>query len=211
MEQPPGGGDSPGSTQESRGTRAAAETLVLLRLIISLWFVAVVGGVLLLERRAATPGLSAAPARWPAGTRLVRETNRATLLLFAHAKCVCTAATITELARILDGTPARPAVTVVIAGGDDTSWVAESARERGWRVHVDELAAETERFGAATSGFVELFAPDGARLFGGGVTVARGHAGVSAGGNALEAALTRGSIATMRVFGCELGGSGGGS
>src|SRR5215469_11881826 len=41
------------------------------------------------------------PARWPAGSKIEREHDRATLVMFAHPRCPCTRASIGELALLM--------------------------------------------------------------------------------------------------------------
>ena len=76
----------------------------------------------------------------------------------------------------------------------------------GARVVTDRGGVEAALFGAATSGTVLWFDAAGRRLYGGGVTIARGHEGRSEGGAALVR-LLRGEIppiASLPPFGCRL-------
>jgi hypothetical protein len=73
-------------------------------------------------------------------------------------------------------------------------------------VRADEAGLEAALFGATTSGHALLFAPDGRLLFSGGLTSARGHAGPSAGGDALAMILRHQlpAVTETPVFGCPL-------
>ena len=70
----------------------------------------------------------------------------------------------------------------------------------------DDDGREAIRFGVATSGQTMLYDAEGALLFSGGITGARGHAGDNAGRTALVALLNH--LETDRtgtqVFGCSL-------
>jgi hypothetical protein len=76
----------------------------------------------------------------------------------------------------------------------------------GARVCADEDGVEARRFGATTSGHVLLYRPDGGRLFSGGITNARGHAGASAGTRAILSLLDSGTAEQTEtpVYGCPL-------
>jgi hypothetical protein len=48
------------------------------------------------------PGQEAtAPARWPAGSTLVRASGRSTLLMLVHSRCPCSRASLEELDRVM--------------------------------------------------------------------------------------------------------------
>jgi hypothetical protein len=91
-------------------------------------------------------------------------------------------------------------------GWEHTDLWASAAAIPGVRVMSDEDGAEARLFGALVSGSTLLYAPDGRRLFSGGVTPARGHAGDNAGLDALASFLTRdgSGIPHTPVFGCLL-------
>ena len=64
------------------------------------------------------------------------------------------------------------------------------------------------RYGAATSGYAVLYAPDGRLAFAGGITAGRGHEGDNAGEDAILDAINSGPAGgcptRMPVFGCAL-------
>jgi hypothetical protein len=70
----------------------------------------------------------------------------------------------------------------------------------------DEDGFEAKRFGAKTSGQVVLYAPKGALLFSGGITVSRGHQGSNPGLESLITCLTQSNPdrTPWPVFGCLL-------
>src|SRR5712671_3847970 len=67
------------------------------------WFLAVVAGFLALWMYKMRPGSegATAPRSWPVQSSIRTSAGRATLVLFAHPRCACTRATISELARLM--------------------------------------------------------------------------------------------------------------
>lgn len=181
-----------------------------------LWGGAVVVGFALLGRYEGTPGLSARVSdHWPAGAPFALDPSRHTLLLFAHPKCPCTRATLEELDRIVARSSDRLRVFVWFccdpSKGQDAAWAKTDTWERvaripGVTVGLDVGGATARLFGAATSGDVFLFAPDGRCEFEGGITSARGHAGDNAGEDAIvaRAAGETSDVEHTPVFGCGL-------
>lgn len=190
--------------------RLAPSALTLCTL---LWGAGVVIGSLLLWNHAMAPGLSAAaPATWPAGSQLPRQSGRATLVMFAHPKCPCTRASLRELERLLThGAGSLDAVvTFALPPGTEPAW----ARTDSWQtaaaipavqVVLDRNGIEADRFRATTSGEALLYDASGRLAFQGGITAARGHEGDSAGHEAILT-LTAGRAAPCRqpTFGCPL-------
>jgi hypothetical protein len=182
--------------------------------IVALWAIAVAAGMGMLWRYKNTPGEGAsAPVLWPTGTGFVRARDRMTLVLFAHPRCTCTRATLTELAWLIDHN--RAAVSVQVAfmqpPGVDEDWVQSDTYRRVGEMHgvarvIDHGGAEARRFGAATSGQALLYDASGRLLFSGGLTGSRGHPGDNL-GRARVAALLRNERPDRpgsSVFGCEL-------
>ena len=161
-----------------------------------------------------TPGEPGSPPRrWPAGSRLERLPGRATLLLLAHPQCPCSRATVAELSDLVGQVGARATVHVLMYkprefpdGWERTDLWTSAARIPGVSVHADEDGQEASRFGAATSGHAILYDAEGRLQFSGGITVARGHRGRSAGFHRIVA-LANGwhaDAATSPVFGCAM-------
>jgi hypothetical protein len=132
-------------------------------------------------------------------------------VLFAHPKCPCTHASVTELARMLarlhDQVEARVAVVrpaAVPADWDDTELVARALAIPGATVSRDEGGVEAARFGVKASGHVVVYDRNGRRLFSGGITSSRGHEGESFGIQRIHSLLTTGVAdrADAPVFGC---------
>jgi hypothetical protein len=177
------------------------------------WVAAVSFGMSRLLEYESTPGDSGlSPRRWPAGSRLRRDPLRPTLVLFAHPRCPCTRASLAELLQIITRCQGRVAAHVLFVtpegvppGWERTDLWRTAAAIPGVQVHRD-AGDEARRFGAATSGHVALYDPQGGLLFVGGITGSRGHEGENAGSQAVirlihgEPAIR----ATSFVFGCSL-------
>jgi hypothetical protein len=201
------------------GERAATSdgpgrTTFAFELTALLWLATVIGGAMLLNRHATTPGPQTdAPARWPVASRIGLSSSGATLLVFVHPHCPCTRATLGQLAEIM--ATCRDRVTAyalfVVPDGDDSNWAHNELWQTadaipGVHAVVDAKAVEAARFGAQTSGLTLLFNQQGACLFSGGITAARGHAGDNAGQESIVSSLSQGRPETCRAptFGCPL-------
>jgi hypothetical protein len=135
--------------------------------------------------------------------------------MFAHPKCPCTHASLDELAALMAESRGRVSARVCFfqpanSGADwrETSLWKEAAAISGVIVFPDEAGREAARFGVETSGDIVLYDPGGRLAFHGGITVARGRAGESA-GRAVLAGLLAGntpSRTTTPVYGCPLTG-----
>jgi hypothetical protein len=179
------------------------------------WLAAIAGGFAILWVYKSTPGAErgAPPVRWPAASAVARSAQRATLLLFAHPRCVCTRASMAELARLMARFHDRVDATVLFwtpreAPADWSSGDLWTSAERipGVSVLRDQDGREASRFSVATSGGVVLYDAGGRLLFKGGITPARGHEGDSFGQERIASLLTAGAAdrADAPVFGCAL-------
>jgi hypothetical protein len=179
------------------------------------WVLAVATGLVVLWDYDAGPAPAGhPPTRWPVASRLAQGNGRATLVMAAHPHCPCTRASIGELEALM--TQAAGLVdtyvlfykpTGVPEGWDRTDLWTRAAAVPGVRVVQDDAGVEAERFGALASGQVMLYSASGERLFSGGITASRGHAGDNAGRDAIVALLRHQSNtrALTPVFGCALG------
>ena len=177
------------------------------------WIAGVAFGLRILFQYENTPGrIGALPRAWPE-SRIVPATDRPTLVMLAHPRCPCTAASVGELAQIMARLQGKVAAYVLFvtpkdAGRDwdDTSLRHSAEAIPGVTVVFDIDGAEARRFGAETSGHTLLFAKDGKLLFSGGITASRGHAGDNAGESAIISLLSNQTPPRTRtlVFGCAL-------
>ena len=183
--------------------------------LAGLWLLAVAAGMLLVLRYKATPGAAATTSsRWPAASTLGRDPKRPTLVLAVHPRCVCTRATLAELARLVSKSGGALATTVLFLHPEGTSedWEKGDLWQRvgeipGARRVVDVGGREASLFGAKTSGQALLYDTHGRLLYAGGLTSARGHEGSSVGVTRILE-LVRGETPDGRwspVFGCSLG------
>ena len=185
-----------------------------LTIMLVLWACTAGAGLGYLVWYSNAPGTTGAPPRkWPIGSAMQPNGERSTLMMFIHPRCPCTRASLEELARIQARCTGLADVYAVFVRppGVPNGW----ERADNWRtaaaipeVHmvVDEDGAEARRFGATTSGHVQLYGAEGNLKFSGGITGARSHAGDNAGADAVQSWLRRG-IADHRetfVFGCPL-------
>jgi hypothetical protein len=187
---------------------------IRLTCLVVAWLVAVASGFIWLSTYQAAAGRPAlAPADWPAGSAILPENGRFTLILFAHPRCPCTRASLDGLSWVLARSQGKANAYVVFvqpAGAPDawerTSLRDEAAAVPGVRVLSDVRGSEAGLFGAATSGETVLYDAQGRLVFRGGLTAGRGHAGDSAGRRALVACLA-GAASERRdfpVYGCPL-------
>lgn len=184
-------------------------------LVGGLWLAGLSVGARALWVYQSTPGAAAASEeRWPASSRLPRNSNRATLVMLAHPQCPCTRASLGELAVLMQRLRGRVSAHVVFVRphGVEEDW----ERTDTWRaasgipgvsVWRDQDGVEAAHFAAKTSGQVLLYDRSGRLAFNGGITPIRGHLGESAGQERIVSLVTTGKAdaATSRVFGCALG------
>jgi hypothetical protein len=178
------------------------------------WLGVVVAGMGVIARWDNEPGVAAhASSHWPAGSAIVRDPARPTLVMLAHPRCSCTRASLAELSELMARVKSRPKAYVVYIkpGGTAAEWERtelwqDAVRIPDVTVLRDDKGVEAQRFGAETSGQTFLYDANGELLFSGGTTGSRGHAGDNAGRASLVALLNHeaehGSRAS--VFGCPL-------
>ena len=167
-----------------------------------------------LVKHQSTPGLGGvSPRQWPDETFIHRHADRHTLLMFAHPRCPCTRASISELSRFMTHGLGRLDVSVLFveserdhADGEDSDNLRDAAAIPAIQVVHDVNGLNALRFGVRTSGQVLLYDPSGVLVFEGGITPSRGHEGDSAGASAIVA-IMKGDTprqSSTPVFGCPL-------
>ncbi|HEY1599792.1 MAG TPA: hypothetical protein VGG64_09335 [Pirellulales bacterium] len=195
-------------------TNGRKRTTLAFGLTAALWLAIVIGGAVILNLHATTPGTqSEGPPRWPDASRIVRNAHGATLLVFVHPHCPCSRTTVGELAALMGACQGRVTAQVlfVVPEAEKSNWSQNELWQAaeaipGVRAVVDAGAIEAARFGARTSGFTLLFNEQGACLFSGGITAARGHAGDNAGRQAIVSCLIdkHPEVSRTPTFGCAL-------
>lgn len=146
-------------------------------------------------------------AQWPTASTLPRAANVATLIMFLHPSCPCSRASVAELSSLVASTRTHARIFVVFvadeAGG--SLWDAVG-RIAGAERLLDRDGVEAARFGARTSGHVEIFDARGQPAYAGGITGSRGHVGENTGKQSVISVLE--GLAPINahysVFGCGL-------
>jgi hypothetical protein len=169
------------------------------------------GSLIAYQMRAGIPAV--APGSWPTGTGLSFDPQHINLIMFAHPRCPCTDASLEELKVVLTRGRGRisPTICFFDPAGLPANWVQtglfrDAKGIPGLNVIVDLNGSIAAAFGAMTSGQVLVYDGKGRRLFAGGITGSRGHAGDNR-GRALVLALAAGDSSEPSqtpVFGCAL-------
>lgn len=143
----------------------------------------------------------------------VRDPGSPTLVIFAHPRCPCSAATIGELERLIPHIEGKVKTYVVFfkPKSQTNDWTQKTLWKKAQNIPgvqniLDEDGVEAARFGARTSGHAFLYDEKGSLVFQGGITPARGHMGDSVGRLAILAFFKNESmsVANVPVFGCAL-------
>ncbi|HRE89242.1 MAG TPA: RedB protein, partial [Myxococcota bacterium] len=150
---------------------------------------------------------------WPSTASFSPSPGRLTLVMFAHPRCPCTRASMSELDRIMSAAGDRAAAWILFArpASVDATWaetdlVAHARRIPNTQVIDDRGGREAALFGAMTSGHLFVFDERGELQLSGGLTAARGHEGPSLGREDVLALLSRRAplAQTHAVFGCPI-------
>jgi hypothetical protein len=169
------------------------------------------GSLISYQMRAGVP--AAEYDTWPRGASLVLDPQRYNLVMFAHPRCSCTDASLEELKIVM--TRGRGKIVPTICFFDPAGLPADWAQTRlvraareipGLNVVIDLNGSLAEKFGAMTSGQVLMFDGGGRRVFAGGITGSRGHAGDNRGRSLVLALANQETSETAQtpVFGCAL-------
>jgi hypothetical protein len=185
--------------------------------LLGVWIVACAVGFYVLLSYSQTPGpdlvpeaLHNVPGQWP------RKRNFL-LVVAIHPRCVCSQATAAELQRLLDKTNDEVECRVLCyqptsVGNDfaNTAVIEQLAQLPNTTMVTDADGVTALLLGMKTSGAMALFDKEGKPVFCGGITIARGHEGPSAGANAILALVSHDRPTTTRthVYGCPLFGFG---
>ena len=129
-------------------------------IVATVWFGSAATGLWLLWAYENQPGASAhALVQWPADSGLAHQTDRPTLVMLVHPQCVCSRASLTELAEILARAGTRPKTYVLFLkprgfadGWEKTDTWRAAAALPDVTVVRDDDGATAARFGAVTSG-----------------------------------------------------------
>jgi hypothetical protein len=202
--------------------------------VVAVWLLLTIAGLGKLLSYSNRPGqIGQVPSVWPLSNVIQRSVSRPTMVLFAHPKCPCTAATLDELAWIMTrcGEQLDCQVLFVRPSEEGESWVrtanwSKASQIPSVNVLIDHEGRGANLFGARTSGHAMLYDADGRLQFEGGITPSRGHRGDNGGRNrviklvlgdslagpsaadrprqAVGVASANFTIESTRVFGCPL-------
>jgi hypothetical protein len=187
---------------------------LLVKIVAALWLSAVVGAMAIVVHFTTTPGAGGqAPPRWPIRSRIARDVDRPTLLLFAHPHCPCSRTSLGELDVLMARCEGKVRVHVLFIRprGVAEDWTQTDLWRSalaipGVEVQEDPLGAEARLFKAETSGQTLLYDRAGNLLFQGGITMARGHSGDNPGRSSLVSLLAGEVSDEVRtaIYGCPL-------
>jgi hypothetical protein len=135
------------------------------------------------------------------------------LLMFAHPRCPCTAASLAELSRVLARCGDRVDAQIWFYRPENESdeWSHTSLWNTavaipGVTTLIDVNGDLASQFDARTSGSIALYDAAGTLRYHGGITASRGHEGDNLGKSTLlgEILGTRSHVGSCPVFGCVL-------
>jgi hypothetical protein len=185
-------------------------------LLTIVWIGAVALGLHALMAYKAVPGsASQTPATWPENHTVSLSKDNPLLVMFAHPRCPCTKASITELNLLMAQAKGQVDAAVVFyePENDSADWTNSASIEMtreipGVRIITDPEGRLAKQFGVETSGHTIVYSPTGKLLFSGGITGSRGHAGDNAGFDSVLHVLRNREVtmspASAQVFGCSL-------
>ncbi|MEZ5427123.1 MAG: hypothetical protein R2747_12710 [Pyrinomonadaceae bacterium] len=180
---------------------------------VCVWMIVIGVGFVWITDYSSRPSLPAnISPHLPEGVFPEAVSDRPKILLFVHPKCVCSRATMSELARMVSDTEGLSEIKIFFykPAGQSEEWVKTDLWEKARRIPGVSIGTMNEdqinKFGVVTSGQVILYDGGGDLVFSGGITLGRGHEGKSKGREAIETFLRGGrpEIREMAVFGCSL-------
>lgn len=182
-------------------------------LVVVIWTVSVGIGFVWMTDYSTRPGIPAdVSVKLPPNIFSESEYKMPKLVLFIHPQCPCTAATFTELEKIVASTQGLAKIKVIFYRPNDkpVEWIETAYWRRSKNIPDVEISSmteeEIEKFGVITSGQTLLYDAEGNLLFSGGITSARATEGDNTGRQIVETYLHKGKILSEEtpVFGCSL-------
>ncbi|HEY4260324.1 MAG TPA: hypothetical protein VGM98_09190 [Schlesneria sp.] len=187
---------------------------VSLAFVVVGWFAAVAGGLHYFNNYETTPGsTSTSSDRWPTSGAVTFAPGQVNLVVFAHPRCPCTRASLNELKSLLRDCPAPVSAKILfwVPPQASSDWTSSDLWEQARAIANVQLVADeggrhAHGFGATTSGHLMIFAPDGTRLYSGGLTTGRGRLGNHSGLAAIRTLIVQQQPlpAETAVYGCPL-------
>ncbi len=177
-------------------------------------FAAAAGFVCLFNYQTSAGQSGQIPITFPASSRIEHTMGKRTLIMFAHARCPCTRASVGELAKIMARLQNKVQAYILfhVPENKDRQWATTDLVDKaiaipGLQVVHDQGGLETRRFQVKTSGHVLLYDGMGRLSFSGGITGARGHHGDNEASKELFARVTQNWLKEPSehvVFGCPI-------
>jgi hypothetical protein len=139
--------------------------------------------------------------------------KRPKILFFAHPKCPCSEAALTELSKLLARLEGKVDVDIVFhrPSGSSIEWDQSNLWARAKKLNnantlIDTDGKLVELFKPKTSGQVYLYSTSRDLIYSGGITSSRGHEGDNTGSSAILDWVLHKKLATkvFSVFGCTL-------
>lgn len=178
--------------------------------ILAFLFIFSVSGLGFLVMYSAEAGAqNTAMSTWPSESKL-SSTEKPHLVMFLHPGCACSKASLSELSKLMSDTPDLTAQIVFMKSKklellfNKNPLVEKAQLIPRAKIIYDENGEESRLFGAETSGLTHLYINSNL-VFNGGLTMARGHEGDSAGKAAIISHLKgQEAKANTLVFGCDI-------
>ena len=159
------------------------------KFVLFFWIVTSLYGIYFSINYSSTPGESSKWSEpWPEQSQLKFEPDKFNFVVFLHPECDCSKATLNQIEEIVKDAGSEKihylAVFLLpekmrIAWGE-SDLLKRTRGIKNLQIYIDDQK-EFQRFGVKTSGQTLIFGPSKDLLFSGGLTVARGHIGVSMG------------------------------
>ncbi|GAA4426521.1 hypothetical protein GCM10023155_14820 [Bremerella cremea] len=181
-------------------------------LIVLVWGCLIAVGFIALLFYHNTPGTrSDSNPVWQVNRLIELDPSRANLLVFIHPQCPCSTATMGELARIQAACGSNVLTHLILYQPDNEKWstasmMAQAIEIPNLHILADPKGNLAKQFGAETSGHAMLFAPDGHRIFSGGITAGRGCEGDNPGRQAVISYVNQHQVFCDKasVYGCPI-------
>lgn len=183
-------------------------------LAVLVWLIMLIGGVLYFNKYETTPGLTRSSSdRWPAGEAVAFSPGKVNLVVFAHPRCPCTRASLEELKSLLKDCPTSVSTRILfwVPPNASSPWTTSDLWTQARAIDnvqliADEGGKQAHCFGATTSGHLMIFAPDGTRIYSGGLTNGRGRRGNESGLTAIRSHIIQEQPLPVEtaVYGCPL-------
>lgn len=184
------------------------------KILILFWAILLIAGSYWMISYELTPGKSGSVvSNLPIHPNITRVAGQPTLLIFAHPKCPCTAATVRQLERLQANCGDAVSTTVLFLqpSNQPVEWSqtklwAAAKRIPNVSVQADFDGQIAKQMQVYTSGTAILFDASGQSVFQGGITASRGHEGDNFGADSILSYVRTGNSLrkSTPIFGCSI-------